>query len=156
MTTVIRVLVLALTVLVTTVNAQDFQGEATYRTQRKLDIKMDSTSTGVSKEMHAKMMDMMKKQFQKTYKLSFNKEASVYKEEVSLDQPQMGGGDMQFKMIGGGGGSDILYKNTKEKRYSDQKDTMGKIFLVKDSINLLENTSAIKQRIQNKSKFLKN
>jgi GLPGLI family protein len=138
MTTVIRVLVLALTVVVSTVNAQGFQGEATYRTQRKLDIKMDSTSTGISKDMHAKMMDMMKKQFQKTYKLSFNKEASIYKEEESLDQPQLGGGDMQFKMIGGGGGADILYKNTKEKRYADQKDTMGKIFLVKDDIDLID------------------
>jgi GLPGLI family protein len=84
------------------------------------------------------MMEMMKKQFQKTYKLSFTKEASIYKEEESLDKPQVGGGDMQFKMIGGGGGADILYKNTKEKRYADQKDTMGKIFLVKDEINPID------------------
>jgi GLPGLI family protein len=138
MTTVIRIIVFVLIAVFSTVNAQDFQGEATYRTQRKLDIKMDSTSTGVSKDMHAKMMEMMKKQFQKTYKLSFTKEASIYKEEESLDKPQVGGGDMQFKMIGGGGGADILYKNTKEKRYADQKDTMGKIFLVKDEINPID------------------
>ena len=43
-----------------TANAQDFQGIATYKTQRKIDIKMDSTSTGVSKDQHAKMMEMMK------------------------------------------------------------------------------------------------
>lgn len=138
MTTVIRVLVFVLTAAISTVNAQDFQGEATYRTQRKLDIKMDSTSTGVSKDMHAKMMEMMKKQFQKTFKLSFNKQASIYKEEESLDQPQLGGGGMQIQMLGGGGGADILYKNTKEKRFSDQKDTMGKIFLVKDSIHPID------------------
>jgi GLPGLI family protein len=80
----------------------------------------------------------MKKQFQKTFKLSFNKEASIYKEEESLDKPQVGGGGMQIMMIGGGGGADILYKNTKEKRYADQKDTMGKIFLVKDEINPID------------------
>jgi len=138
MITIIRVLVLTLAVALSTANAQDFQGVATYKTQRKMDIKMDSASTGVSKDQHAKMMDMMKKQFQKTFQLSFNKEASIYKEEESLDKPQVGGSGMQFMMIGGGGGADILYKNTKEKRYADQKDTMGKIFLVKDEINPID------------------
>ncbi len=135
MTTIIRVLVLVLAGAFSAVNAQDFQGVATYKTQRKMDIKMDSTSTGVSKDQHAKLMEMMKKQFQKTFQLSFNKEASIYKEEESLDHPQLGGDGMQIKMLGAGGGADILYKNTKEKRYADQKDTMGKIFLVKDEIN---------------------
>ncbi len=138
MTTIIRVLVLVLVGAFSIVNAQDFQGVATYKTQRKMDIKLDSTSTGVSKDQHAKLMEMMQKQFQKTFKLSFNKEASIYKEEESLDQPQLGGDGMQIKMIGAGGGADILYKNTKEKRYADQKDTMGKIFLVKDEINSID------------------
>ncbi len=138
MITIIRVLVLALAVAFSSANAQDFQGVATYKTQRKMDIKMDSSSTGVSKDQHAKMIEMMKKQFQKTFQLSFSKEASIYKEEESLDKPQVGGGGMQIMMIGGGGGADILYKNTKEKRYADQKDTMGKIFLVKDEINPID------------------
>ena len=148
MTTVIRVLVLVLVAAFSTATAQDFQGVATYKTQRKIDIKIDSNSTGVSKDMHAKMMAMMKKLFQKTFKLSFNREASVYKEEESLDQPQVGGSGMQIQMFGGGGGSDILYKNTKEKRYSDQKDTMGKIFLVKDSI------SPIDWKLESDSKYI--
>ncbi|WP_296382537.1 GLPGLI family protein [Winogradskyella sp.] len=139
MTTIIRVLVLALVVVFSTVNAQDFQGIATYKTQRKVDIKMDSTSTGVSKDMHAKMMEMMKKQFQKTYKLTFNKEASLYKEEESLDKPNTGmGGGFQVVMVGGGGGSDVLYKNTKDQRYADHKDAMGKIFLIKDAIEKID------------------
>ena len=138
MITIIRVLVLILVLVFSTANAQDFQGIATYKTQRKIDIKMDSTSTGVSKDQHAKMMEMMKKQFQKTFQLSFNKEASIYKEEESLDKPQVGGSGFQIQMIGGGGGADILYKNIKEKRYADQKDTMGKIFLVKDEINPID------------------
>lgn len=148
MNIIIRVLVIVLAGVVCSVNAQDFQGVATYKTQRKVDIKMDSTNTGVSKDQHAMLMEMMKKQFQKTFMLSFDKEASIYKEEESLDQPQIGGSGMQIQMIGAGGGNDILYKNTKEKRYSDQKDTMGKIFLVKDSI------SPIAWELESDSKYI--
>ena len=63
MTTITRVLVLALAVVFTTVNAQDFQGVATYKTQRKVNIKMDSTM--MNSEMHQKMMEMMKKTISK-------------------------------------------------------------------------------------------
>ncbi|WP_299125002.1 GLPGLI family protein [uncultured Winogradskyella sp.] len=137
MTTIIRVVILALTVTLTTVNAQDFQGVATYKTQRSVDIKMDSTQ--MNSEMHARMMEMMKKQFQKTFQLTFSKEASLYKEDVALDKPQAAmGGEFQVVMVGGGGGSDVLYKNTKDQRYVDQKDTMGKIFLVKDDIEKID------------------
>ncbi|EDP72325.1 hypothetical protein FBALC1_14527 [Flavobacteriales bacterium ALC-1] len=136
MTTIIRVVVLALTVALTSVNAQDFQGVATYKTQRQIDIKLDSTQ--VNSEMHAQMMEMMKKQFQKTFHLTFNKEESLYKEEVSLDKPQAAAGGFQVVMVGNGGGSDVLYKNTKDQRYADHKDTMGKIFLVKDDIEKIE------------------
>lgn len=140
MTTIIRVAVMALIVVFSaTIGAQDFQGVATYKTQRKIDVKMDSTSNaGVSKEMHAQMVEMMKKQFQKTFKLTFNKEASVYKQEEELDKPQVGGGNFQVVMIGDGGGSDVLYKNTKEQRYAQQVDTYGKIFLVKDEIEKID------------------
>src|SRR5210317_71952 len=104
MTTVIRVIVLALTVAVSAVSAQDFQGVATYKTQRQIDIKIDSTQ--MNSEMHTRMMEMMKKQFQKTYKLTFNKQESLYKEEVSLEKPQAPmGGDFQVVMVGNGGGS---------------------------------------------------
>jgi len=137
MNTLIRLIVLALTLVITKANAQEFQGIATYKTMRNIDIKIDSSK--MNTEMHAKMMEMMKKQFQKTYTLNFNKEASIYKEDVSLDKPQTAmGGDFQVVMVGNGGGMDVLYKNTKTNRYSDQKDTMGKIFLVKDSIENIE------------------
>ena len=115
---------------------RDFQGVATYKTQRKVDIKMDSTQ--MNSEMHTKMMEMMKKQFQKTFKLTFNKEESVYKQEEELDKPKVGGGEFQVVMIGGGGGSDVLYKNTKDQRFSEQVDTYGKVFLVKDNIEKID------------------
>jgi len=136
MTTIIRVLVLALAVVVTSANAQNFQGIATYKTQRKLDIQLDSTQ--MNSDIQAKMMAMMKKQFQKTFLLTFNKEESTYKQEEELDKPQVGGGQFQMVMIGGGGGTDVLYKNTKEKRFAQQVDTYGKIFLVKDNLEKID------------------
>ena len=138
MTTIIRVVVVSLAVVFTTaIGAQDFQGVATYKTQRKINIQMDSTQ--VNTEMQERMMEMMKKQFQKTFLLTFNKEASVYKQEEELDKPNVGMGDgIRVVAIGGGGGSDVLYKNTKEQRYAESVDTYGKIFLVKDKIEKLD------------------
>ncbi|WP_411895792.1 GLPGLI family protein [Winogradskyella sp. A2] len=138
MTTIIRVIVISLALLFAcAIDAQDFQGVATYKTQRKVDIKMDSTS--MNSEMQERMMEMMKKQFQKTFLLTFNKEASLYKQEEELDKPNVGMGDgIQIVSIGGGGGSDVLYKNTKEQRYAEQVDTYGKIFLVKDDIEKID------------------
>ncbi|MEM9679075.1 MAG: GLPGLI family protein [Bacteroidota bacterium] len=138
MTTIIRIIVtMALALVFTKANAQDFQGVATYKTQRKLDIQFDSTQ--VNSEMQSRMVEMMKKQFQKTFKLTFNKEESVYKQDEELDKPQTGmSGEIQIVTIGGGGGSDVLYKNTKDQRYAEQVDTYGKIFLVKDELEKID------------------
>ena len=136
MNTIIRVLVMTLTVVFTTVNAQEFQGIATYKTQRKVDIKLDSTQ--MDSQMQERMLAMMKKQFQKTYNLTFNKEVSTYKQEEELDKPQVGGGDFQVMVVGNGGGDDVLYKNTKESRYSEVRDSFGKIFLIQDELDPIE------------------
>lgn len=133
MNTIIKVLMFFLALNFTSLHAQDFQGVATYKPKRKIDIKLDSTQ--VNSEMHQRMMEMMKKQFEKTYNLSFNKEASIYKEEESLAPPQPGG--MQIVMVTTGG-SDILYKNLKEQRYANQNDVFGKIFLIKDELKTID------------------
>lgn len=133
MNNIIKMLILALTLFVSRVNAQDFQGLATYKSQRKVDIKLDSTQ--VNSEMHQQMLEMLKKQFEKTYNLSFNREESVYKEEEALAPPQPSG--MQV-VVAIAGGSDILYKNTKDQRYTNQNDLFGKIFLIKDKLKPIE------------------
>ncbi|RCW94048.1 GLPGLI family protein [Winogradskyella arenosi] len=133
MTTITRVLILILIGAVSSINAQDFQGVATYKTHRDFDIKMDSTK--MNDAMQKQMMEMMKKQFQKTYLLTFDRSSSVYKQEVELDKPQIGGG---FQMSLGNSGSDVFYKNIKDQSYIDQKETMGKKFLIKDSIAPIE------------------
>ena len=111
-----------------TLIAQDFQGVATYKTQRKLDITMDSTQVG---GMQDQIMAMLKKQLEKTYILTFDKSHSIYKEEESLAPPSMDG---SMVIISGMGGSGELYKNTKEQRYVRQSDLFGKLFLIQDEL----------------------
>ncbi|MEP5254470.1 MAG: GLPGLI family protein [Winogradskyella arenosi] len=129
MTTITRILILMLIAVVSPIGAQDFQGIATYKTHRDFDIKMDSTK--MNDAMQKQIMEMMKKQFQKTYLLTFDRSSSVYKQEIELSKPQVGGG---FQVSFGSSGSDVFYKNVKHKTYVDQKETMGKKFLIKDSI----------------------
>ena len=87
MSAIIKTICVFILVFVQTIsNAQDFQGQATYKSKRKIDIKLDSTQ--VNSEMHQSMLEMMKKQFEKTFTLNFNKEASIYKEDVALGSPQ--------------------------------------------------------------------
>ena len=133
MNTIVKVLVFVLTLIVAQAGAQDFQGVATYKSKRKLEIKLDSTQ--VNSEMHQRMMEMLKKQFEKTYNLSFNKEESIYKEEEALAPPQPSGEQMVVVVSGG---ADILYKNTKDQRYTNQNDVFGKIFLIKDQLNAMD------------------
>jgi len=139
MFTLVRIISAALILGVSVLTAQEFQGEATYKTKRKVDIKMDSTNTRITLDLQKQMNEMLKKQFEKTFILSFNKEASVYKEDVALATP---GSGISFNGISmsaiGGGGSDILYKNTKQGTFVNQKEVFGKIFLIKDAIEPIE------------------
>ena len=126
-------LIIVMLLLASTAIAQDFQGEATYKSHRKMDIQLDSTQ--IDTDMQKRMMEMMKKQFEKTYLLTFNKEESVFKEEESLEAVQPQG--MVMVMVETGG-SDIFYKNTKEARYTNQNETFGKVFLIKDKLEKQE------------------
>ena len=132
MKTLVKLTVIGISLLMSCMlTAQDFQGVATYKTKRKVDIKLDSTQ--VNNDMQKQIMEMLKKQFEKTFTLTFDQNESIYKEEESLSTPQVGGSNGLMVMTAGGG-SDILYKNTKEQRFVNQNELMGKVFLVKDSI----------------------
>ncbi|MBR9913939.1 MAG: GLPGLI family protein [Algicola sp.] len=129
MRVLVKILVTVVLVCITKVNAQEFQGQATYKSKRKIDIQLDSTQMDTG--MHQQMVEMLKKQFEKTYLLTFNKNESIYKEEESLAPPQPQG--MEMVMVNTGG-SDVLYKNTQEKRYVNQNESFSKIFLIKDHL----------------------
>ena len=129
MKTIKTILIALGLIMVNTGLAQEFQGIATYKSHRQMNIEFDSTQ--VSSEMQQRMKAMMKKQFEKTYTLTFNKEESIYKEEEQLESPNPGG--MQVVMVDTRG-SDYLYKNTKEERYTNQNEVWGKVFLIKDKL----------------------
>ncbi|WP_420551579.1 GLPGLI family protein [Tenacibaculum aiptasiae] len=125
---------LLLLLISVSVLGQNFQGKATYKTFRKVDIKIGETHGGDSK-LQKQLQEQLKKQFQKTYTLNFNKSESVYKQNKELSTPQaIGGNSISVISIGGGGGSDILYKNIADKRYVNKTEISGKRFLIKDKL----------------------
>lgn len=135
MNTVIRVVIMTLILVFAniSVNAQEFQGEATYKSKRKIDIKLDSTQ--VASGMADQMMEMLKKQFEKTYILDFNKTESIYKEDEALAPPSPQGMNVVMVIAGG---SDVLYKDFKGKRYTNQNESFSKLFLIKDELQVIE------------------
>ncbi|TXE17652.1 GLPGLI family protein [Psychroserpens burtonensis] len=129
MKVLVKLIIVSIFLLCGTINAQEFIGEATYKSKRQIDVKLDSTQ--MYSGMQEQVMEMLKKQFEKTHILTFNKEESVYIEEESLGAPNPQG--MQMTIIGAGG-SDVLYKNLKEKRNTNMRETFSKLFLVKGGL----------------------
>ena len=130
MQTIIRTLFL-LSISASTLYAQEFQGVATYKTKNKIEIELDSTMTDVMQEQ---IMAMLQKQSEKTFTLTFDKEQSIYKEDESLAPPSLGNGMMVMSSYG----SDLLYKNIKEDRYTKQSDFLGKVFLIQDTFEKID------------------
>lgn len=130
-------LTLLVSLLVTSLmTAQNVKGIATYKSQRKMDVELDSTQ--MNDEMRSQLMAMLKKQFENEYTLQFNKDESIYKEVENLEKPSASGGAVVEVFVATAGGSDILYKNTKDNRYANQNDLFGKQFLILDSIEEME------------------
>lgn len=121
------------------VHAQDFQGMAVYESKTSTSdfkTRMEGNKD-ITPDMQKMIEERMKKMFEKTFILNFNKSASIYKEEEKLDAPGQGGGGMKMmsSMMGGGG---THYKNVKDKSYIVDKEFMGKEFLIKDSLSKLD------------------
>lgn len=116
-------------------NAQDFQGMAVYESKTSTSEMMKNFGGNreITPEMQKNIEERMKKMFEKTFVLNFNKSASIYKEEEKLEAPGQNGGGarMMSSMMGGGG---TQYKNVKEKAYVVDKEFFGKEFLIKDSL----------------------
>jgi len=113
------------------IQAQNFQGVATYKSHRKVDLKMDESLENV--ELNKQLQEQLSKQFQREYTLKFNQHESVYKQNEQLDAPSpASSGGIKIVVAQG---SDILYKNIKENRYANQTEMFGKQFLIKDTLN---------------------
>ncbi len=113
----------------TSVIAQNFQGVATYKSHRKVNLKMGNKE--MSDDMQKQIQEQLRKQFQQEYTLTFNKHESIYKKEEKLDAPNPVQSGITIKVSQG---SDILYKNMKEGRFSNKSEIYGKVFLIKDTL----------------------
>lgn len=138
MSKIIITLVLALCGFVNNY-AQDFQGMALYESKTSTaDFKSRfEGNKNITPEMQKMIEERIKKAFEKTFILNFDKHASTYKEEEKLETPgQQGGGGfrMMTSFMGGGG---TIYKNVKTKSLVIDKEFMSKEFLVKDSLPTL-------------------
>jgi len=119
-------------------NAQNFQGKAYYQTKRSFEfkgVKQDSTKAKkesiIDDDMKKAIKEMIRKQSEKTYILTFNKSESIYKEEKELSKPNPAQGGFMIEITDG---NSELYKNTKENIYIESKEDFGKKFLIKDKI----------------------
>lgn len=125
--------VMSLTTFIATAQ-KDFQGMAVYesKTSTAEFAKNFDGNKDMTPEMKNQIMERMKKMFEKTFVLNFDKSASIYKEEEKLDAPGQGGGGRMMASFMGGGGT--YFKNVKEKQYTVDKEVFGKEFLIKDSL----------------------
>ncbi|MEP2059735.1 MAG: GLPGLI family protein [Maribacter litoralis] len=121
---------------VANLQAQDFQGKATY--QSKTQVNFDFGNRNIPEDRKKEMMERIKKANEKTFVLNFNQTASLYKEEEKLEQPgERGGGrGPRFGAMTGTDGD--LYKNIKDQRYLVKTELLGKIFLIDDALETLE------------------
>ena len=132
-----KLLLSAFILLGSFVNAQDFQGMAVYESKTSTAdfMKGMSGNRDITPEMQKNIQERMKKMFEKTFVLNFDRTASIYKEEEKLDMTGQGGGRMMTSMMGGGG---THYKNVKDKQVIIDKEFFGKEFLIKDSLPKLD------------------
>ncbi|PIA81758.1 hypothetical protein BFR04_13600 [Gaetbulibacter sp. 4G1] len=129
MKTIIKAVIVLLTLAITKVSAQDFQGVATYKSHRKVDLKLGNEN--MNDEMQKQIQEQLRKQFQQEYKLTFSKHESIYKQVEKLDAPNPIQSGIQIRVSQG---SNIMYKNIKENRFANKTEIFGKIFLIQDSL----------------------
>ena len=116
--------------------SQDLKGIATYKTQRKMEVALDSTR--IDDAMRSQVMAMLKKQFEKEFELEFTATESMYKEVEKLDTPGAGASFVQMQVVSSGDAGDILYKNLDENRFTSQNEVFSKQFLIQDPIEKQE------------------
>ena len=124
--------ILIISLIANHLRAQEFQGIATYKSHRKVDLKMDEKK--VNSEMQKSIQEQLKKQFQQEYTLEFNRNESIYKRVETLDRPSPPSSSGIIIKVSQG--SDVYYKNIKENRYTNKTEISGKIFLIKDTLNV--------------------
>jgi GLPGLI family protein len=117
----------------TFVFSQDFQGKAYYISKTNPDL--DSWGGQQMNEAQKKqIMDRMRSMFEKTYILTFDKQASIFKEEEVLEAPGQSG----FGMWGNSFSTGPQYKNVKSQQFIQDQEFFGRQFLITDSLQKLD------------------
>ncbi|WP_350285055.1 GLPGLI family protein [uncultured Croceitalea sp.] len=114
--------------------SQDFTGKAVYKTDRTIEISLDSTKIQADK-MNS-IQAQLRKAMQKEYELVFTTTASNWRETEKLGEPSVATSGIQIRIAGGGDDS-LLYKNTKTQESIETKDVMGKLFLISGAMKAL-------------------
>ncbi len=112
--------------------AQDFNGIATYKSDRDMS-NFQFQAEDASPDMAEKLKAQLKKQFQKEYELKFNLTESTWAEAESLDAgpaTASAGGMVMTLSMGGG----LSYKNTASKSVIQQTEVFSKQFLITDEL----------------------
>lgn len=119
------------TLAITACFSQNIEGIATYKTDRKIDIKMDEEG-GMTEDIQKQIQAQLKTQFQKEFTLAFNTNESIYKEVPKLDAPRAASSSgIEIKISGMSG---VLYKNVLTASFVHKTEIMDKEFLIQDSL----------------------
>ncbi|WP_339659730.1 GLPGLI family protein [uncultured Polaribacter sp.] len=120
-------------VTITTFAQKDFQGKAIYMSKSTIDFDSFGGRGGgqMSEARKKEIADRMKTMLEKTFILSFDKTASLYKEDERLAAPTAGESSRFMGMMGG---NSIKYKNTKDLIALEETEFFGKKFLVSDAM----------------------
>lgn len=127
---------LALVAAVSWSTAQELYGEATYFSKGTVDKSWMEGNRDFTPEQRKRIEENLKKASEKTFVLRFNRNESVWKEEVALAAPGQNGrgwGNFMGSSMGGD-----KYKNLTTNTFTEQRDMMGKTFLIKDDLPALE------------------
>ena len=128
-----RTIIFTLLIFSTFVFSQDFQGKAYYISKTNPDL--DSWGGQQMSEAQKKqIMDRMRSMFEKTYILTFDKQASIFKEEEVLEAPGQSG----FGMWGNSFTAGPQYKNVKSQQFIQDQEFFGRQFLITDSLQKLD------------------
>ncbi len=113
------------------VNAQNISGKAYYQSKTILDFDMSKTE-GMDESMKKMLVEKLKKRKEKSYILTFNSNESIYKEE------KVEVGEKNEMMYVGSINSGALYINIKNNQLVEEREILGKPFLINDHIPKLD------------------
>lgn len=116
---------------------QSFQGKAHYISKTQMDLNSFGRKD-MSEEQKKRMSQRLKNMSEKTYTLSFNKAESIFKLQEKLQTPSQSKSRNRFgSMISGAVDGDI-YKNIQNNQLLITNELLGKQFLIKDELPILE------------------